>query len=380
MGPLLGGYLTAITWRWVFWINLPIGGVALVVLIIATPNRKPPDTAADTWQGRLKQLDPVGFILVAAATTCLLFALQFGGVQYPWNDGRVIALFVLAGVFAVAFICSQIWLDGGTIPGSVISQRSVLAAAIQCVGIGSLLVVYSFYLPIWFQAIKDDSPQSSGLSLLALLLSTVVFVILSGIGISTLGYYAPFAIISGAILVVGAGLLTTWQVDTGPGMWIGYQVIVGAGQGVLLQLPNIATQTVLSKELAPAGLAFLQFVQYLAGSVIVTICQTLIQNKLVNGLAGLGIDGVAIANEGATSLRSLVRVAQLPQVLVVYNDALRDIWYLSLALAILTFLSSFGYEWKNVKEEEKAKKVKDIEKAKEVKDEGKTKEWKQEAV
>ena len=360
LGPLLGGYLTAISWRWVFWINVPFGGVALVVLIIATPNQKPPDKAAETWLGKFKQLDPVGFILIAPATVCLLFALQYGGVQYPWNDGRVIALFVLTGVFAVAFICSQIWLKGGTIPSKVISQRSVLAATVQCVGIGSLIVVYAFYLPIWFQAIKGDSPQNSGLSLLALLLSTVVFVMSCGIAISTFGSYVPFAIIGGAILVVGSGLLTTWQVNTGPGMWIGYQIVIGAGQGLSLQQPTIATQTVLSKELAPSGLAFLQFVQFLAGSVMIAVCQTLVQNKLINGLAGLGIDGAAIANGGATSLRSLVPAAQLPLVLEIYNDVLRNVWYLSLALAILTFLGSLGYEWKNVKEEEEAlKKIKE---------------------
>ena len=329
-----------------------------MALVIATPNRKPPDVAADTWLGKFKQLDPVGFILIAPATVCLLFALQFGGVQYPWNDGRIIALFVLSGVFAVAFTCSQIWLKGGTIPGAVISQRSVLAATFQSIGIGSLLVVYAFYLPIWFQAIKGDSPQNSGLSLLGLLFSTVLFVIACGIGISKFGYYVPFAIIGGAVLVVGAGLLTTWQVDTGPGMWIGYQVVVGAGQGLSLQQPNIATQTVLPKELAPVGLAFLQFVQFLAGSVMVTVCQTLVQNRLIDGLAGLGIDGEAVANGGATSLRSLVPETQLPIVLEIYNDVLRDVWYLSLGLAVLTFVAGLGYEWKNVKvEEEKAKRA-----------------------
>ena len=160
--------------------------------------------------------------------------------------------------------------------------------------------------------------------------------------------------------MVGAGLLTTWQVDTGPGMWIGYQIIVGAGQGLSLQQPNIATQTVLSKELAPTGLAFLQFVQFLAGSVMISVCQTLVQNKLINGLAGLGIDGSAIANGGATSLRSLVPAEQLLLVLKIYNGVLGNVWYLALALAILTFVSGLGYEWKNVKEEEeKARKARE---------------------
>ena len=340
-----------------FWINLPIGGAALVVFVLVTPNRKPPGAVSETWKGKLKQLDPIGFILVAPAAVCLLFALQWGGIKYPWNDGRIIALFVVAGVLGVTFICSQIWIKDGTVPGKIVSQRSMIAGIIQIIGIGSSLIVYSLYLPLWFQAIKGDSPQSSGLALLALLLSTVVAVILSGVGTTATGYYVPFAIAGGAILVVGAALITTWQVDTSMGIWIGYQIILGTGQGLSLQQPNFAAQTVLPKEQAPTGLAVLQFVQSLFGTIFVTVCQTLLQNRLVQRLAPLGIDGNAVANGGATSLRSLVPADKLPQVLDAYNDSLKGIWYAGLAMAILGFLASFGYEWKNVKEAEQKLKL-----------------------
>ena len=93
---------------------------------------------------------------------------------------------------------------------------------------------------------------------------------------------------------------------------------------------------------------------------MITVCQTLVQNKLISGLAGLGIDGSAIANGGATSLRSFVPAEQLPLVLKIYNNVLGNVWYLALALATLTFVSGLGYEWKNVKEEEeKAKRAKE---------------------
>lgn len=213
------------TWRWCFWINVPIGGVSLIALVIATPNRPPPLKAADTFRGKINQLDPIGFLLIAPATVCLLLALQWAGIQYPWSDPRVIALFVLSGVFAVAFIATQFWRkDNATVPPKIFFQRSILAGAIASFGIGSLLVIYSFYLPIWFQAIKGDSSQSSGISLLGLLLSTVVFVMFSGIGTSVLGYYTPFMIIGGAISIVGSALISTWEVNTGSGTWIGYEV------------------------------------------------------------------------------------------------------------------------------------------------------------
>ena len=85
-------------------------------------------------------------------------------------------------------------------------------------------MVYSFYLPIWFQAIKGDSPQDSGLSLLGFLLSVVVFVMASGIGATVVGYYTPFMILGGAFCIIGSALISTFEVGTGIGMWIGYQV------------------------------------------------------------------------------------------------------------------------------------------------------------
>lgn len=101
------------------------------------------------------------------------------------------------------------------------------------------------------------------------------------------------------------------------------------------------------------GFALFTFIQFLAGSIFVTVCQTLLENKLVSGLEGKiqGFDPSAIANQGATSLRSIVSADELPLVLEVYNNSLRYIWYIALALSVLVFLASFGMEWKSVKGE-----------------------------
>jgi MFS family permease len=225
LGPLLGGYLTSITWRWCFWISVPIGGVSLACLVFFTPDSPSAVKAAPTWRGKLDQLDPLGFILIAPSIICLLFAIEWGGSKYSWSSGRVIALFVIFGVFLLAFIASQIWRgDNATLPPRILRQRSIISAALANVGIGSVLVLYAFYLPIWFQVIQGKSPQKSGLSLLPLLLSNVVAVISCGISTSILGYYTPFLVVGSALLIVGSALLTTWSVNIGSGIWIGYQV------------------------------------------------------------------------------------------------------------------------------------------------------------
>ncbi len=238
LGPIAGGYLTSVTWRWCFWINVPLGGVSFVLLFLV-PNKAAPVKPADTLLGRVRQLDPLGFCLVAPATICAVFALQWGGTRYAWSDGRIIALFVLFGVLSAAFIGSQIWLkEKGTIPPKVLTQRSILAGCFAQLGIGSVLVLYSFYLPIWFQVIQGKSPQDSGLALVALLLSSVLAVIGGGIATSKFGYYTPFLIVGSIIGIVGTALITTWEVNTSVGKWIGYQVctrLVALHQTLLTQ-------------------------------------------------------------------------------------------------------------------------------------------------
>lgn len=226
IGPVTSGYLTAVTWRWCFWINVPIGAMSFVLLLALTPKSPPPVKPANTWHEKIAQLDPLGFILIGPSVICLLFALQWGGTKFTWNNGRIIGLFVIFGIFGFAFIASQAWRkDQATVPPQVFLQRSILAGSIANFGIGSVLVVYAFYLPIWFQVIQGKSPQNSGLSLIPLLLSIVIAVIGGGIATSTvLGYYTPLMIVGSAILIVGSALITTWEANTGNGMWIGYQV------------------------------------------------------------------------------------------------------------------------------------------------------------
>ncbi|KAG9857544.1 MFS general substrate transporter, partial [Aureobasidium melanogenum] len=352
LGPLLGGYLTSITWRWCFWINVPIGGVSLACLVFFTPNTSPAVKAAPTCRGKLSQLDPLGFILIAPSVICLLFAIEWGGSKYAWGSSQVIALFVVFGTLLIAFITSQVWRgDTATLPPRILRQRSIISASLANVGIGSVLVIYAFYLPIWFQVIQGKSPQKSGLSLLPLFLSNVLAVMLSGIATSLVGYYSPFLIVGSGILVVGSALLTTWSVDTSAGIWIGYQIIAGAGLGSVLQGPNIAAQTVLPDRDVAIGLSFLQFINFFAGSTFITVSQTLLENGLISGLKNIlpGLNTRTISGGGASAIRDMVSPDQLPIVLKVYNNSIRSVWYLGLGLACLVFLASWGFEWRSVK-------------------------------
>ncbi|KAF4469583.1 HC-toxin efflux carrier TOXA [Fusarium albosuccineum] len=352
LGPILGGYLTSVTWRWCFWINVPIGGLSLAIICFLAPNQPPPTKPAESWRHKFLDLDPLGFLLIAGSIVSLLFALEFGKENQKWSEARTVALFVVFGVLFLIFAAYQAWRkEKATVPPRILFQRTTLVSCMVGFAVGSVLVVYAFYLPIWFQVVQGKSPEDSGIALLPLLLSNVLLVIVSGILVSAVGYYAPFMILGSAILLIGTALITTWTADISKGRWIGYQILTGTGLGLTLQQPAIAIQTVLPESDNPIGLSILNFCNFLGGTIFVTVSQALLEGQLEKKIARYvpGVDIKRLTNSGATNLTTLVPSDKIDMFLNAYNNAMRSIWYLGLGITCVALATSFGVEWKNVK-------------------------------
>ena len=282
----------------------------------------------------------------------LLLALQWGGTTYKWGSARIIGLLVTAFVLIVVFIVTQFWRqDRATIPPRILRQRSIAFSSILAFSIGSAFMLLIFYIPIWLQAIKSVSATKSGIMNLPLILGVVVLSILAGILITICGYYTPFMIAGAAICAIGAGLLTTFEVDTGHAKWIGYQFICGAGIGLCMQQPMIAAQTVLKLEDVPTGTAVIVFFQTLGGALFISVGQNVFSNKLVEGIAKSlpNIDPATVLNAGATSLKSAFPPDMHPAIIKAYNHALVECFYPSVAMAVIGVIASFGVEWASVK-------------------------------
>lgn len=300
-------------------------------------------------------MDPIGTALFLPGIVCFILALQWGGATYPWNDGRVIALFVVAGVLLIAFFGVQIWRqEDATTPPRIVKQRSVACGIVYAMCIGGGLISMLYTLPIWFQAVKGTSAIKSGIDTIPLVLSLVVGAILSGAIITRTGYYVPWMYVSAILMSVGAGMTTTFQLNTGSSAWIGYQVLFGLGLGMGMQQPSMAAQTVLAQKDVSIGISLTFFAQSLGGAIFVCVGQSLFVNYLKGGLADIpGVDVQAIVEAGATELHRVVSETHLDDVLVVYNGALRKAFIVVVAVSCLMVLPALGMEWKNIKSKDK---------------------------
>jgi hypothetical protein len=210
--------------------------------------------------------------------------------------------------------------------------------------------VLVYFLPVWFQAIEGVTAIESGIRVLPLIIALVLSSIIAGGTVSALGYYTPFLIACSVIMAVGAGLMTTFKVDTRKAIWIGYQVIFGFGIGLGQQQAGLAAQTVLPVADVPVGVSLKFFGQQLGGAVFVSVGQNILSTKLVSGLAGLlNLDAQVIISLGATELRNYVRAEDLGKVLRVYNHALDDVFVVATVLASLSIFGAVLTEWKSVK-------------------------------
>ena len=297
------------------------------------------------------RLDPLGSLVFLPGVVCFLLALQWGGNEYPWNNGRIIALFVVAGVLAIAFTAVQLWRkENVTIPPRILRQRSVSCGAIFSACVGGSMITMLYTIALWFQTIKGVTPVHSGIDTIPMVLSLVVGSILSGAATTRIGYYVPFMYLSTIIVSIGAGLITTFSLSTEHPAWIGYQVLYGFGLGVGMQKSSLAAQAVLDRSDVPTGIAIMFFMQSLGGAVFMCVSQALFTNYIKTKLAAIpGVDVAKIQQMGAMNLSKVVPADKLHEVLVYYNIGLRRAFIVVVAVSCLMLLPTLGMEWKSVK-------------------------------
>ncbi|KAF5511172.1 Efflux pump aflT [Colletotrichum siamense] len=360
-GPLLGGVFTEkATWRWCFYINLPIGGIAMVFVFFLLHLSRKNNPEGKSLVQRLMQLDLIGTAIFIPAIVCLLLALQWGGAEYPWKSAKIIGLFVGFGLMMIIFIGIQLWQgDKGTLPPYLFKNRNVVCAMLFACFFGAAFFPLIYYLSLYFQAIQGVSAVQAGIKILPLLLATVVASMASGALISVIGYYSAIILPSLVLFTVGSGLITTFDLDTPMREWFGYQVLAGLGIGAGFQIGVLVVQTVLPLEEVPVATAVVQFFQSFGGAIMIAVAQSLFQTGLVNGVATRvpDLDPSIFINAGADQVRSILtqmgRQDAIDAVLESYMVGLRHTYYVTVACAAAAFVACLGLQWKSVKKEGK---------------------------
>ncbi|MER5458840.1 MDR family MFS transporter [Micromonospora sp. NPDC002389] len=271
-GPLVGGYFAETNWRWIFYLNVPLAILAIVVC--SRVIRLVPFTR------RKHSIDWLGALLLVAGVSSLLLALSWGGNTYPWGSAAIIGLFVVGAVLAVAFVLQERRVAEPILPLRLF--RSATFALANGAGFVLGLVMFGsiIFIPLYLQIVKGASPTRSGLLMLPMMAGIIITSVLTGRAMSRIGRYKWFPVTGSVVLLVGMLLFTRLQVGTSLWVAFGFMAVIGVGLGLCMQSLVLAVQNSVSLRDLGAGTSSATFFRSLGGSFGVAILGAVLSARL----------------------------------------------------------------------------------------------------
>ncbi|CAO3652078.1 unnamed protein product [Cunninghamella blakesleeana] len=357
MGPLLGkGTLTDhVTWRWCFYINLPIGGIAILLLFffLDLPTQK------SSLKDKLKRIDYLGTIIFLAAALLLLLALNFGGQFYPWVSAAVLVPLIFSFIFIILFVIVEYkFAKEPIVPLRLFRNRTFTGALFINWWFGFTFFSFIYYIPIYFQVVKGDGAMWAGIRILPLQMVTVTLSFSVGYFISKFQVYRPFIWVGSCLLTLHIGLVILFDVDTNYSTIYIINTVGAIGMGSLFTATNIGIQASVDHKDVAVCIGLGNFSRLLGAAVGVAISGTILNSELSKNLPTvLPPEYVDIVIEKALFIYHGLPEQYKSNTIQVYCNAIRMMWYIITPLTSFTIIGSVFIKHYNLRQHNQEKKI-----------------------